>query len=139
MTLEKKKQYSVSLTVALFTLCVSIRFPQAPFLSPTIVVVLYFQITTSFYHLVKLCFYSSCILHNNINRIVGVIVIVSVLTSSAVDRGFESRLGQPKDYKMTMCCFSFNYAALRRKSKDWLTRNQDNLSEWRDMSFRGLF
>jgi len=28
--------------------------------------------------------------------------------------------------------------ALRRKSKDWLARNQDNVSEWGDMSIRGL-
>jgi hypothetical protein len=26
--------------------------------------------------------------------------------SSAVDRGFESRLGQSKDYKIGICCFS---------------------------------
>jgi hypothetical protein len=28
--------------------------------------------------------------------------------------------------------------ALRRKSKDWLARNQNNVSEWSDMSTRGL-
>jgi len=27
---------------------------------------------------------------------------------------------------------------LRRKGKDWLTRNQDNVSKWGDMSTRGL-
>jgi hypothetical protein len=37
-----------------------------------------------------------------------------------------------------MCCFSAKHAALRRKSKDWLARNQDNVSEWVDMSIRGL-
>jgi hypothetical protein len=30
------------------------------------------------------------------------------------------------------------HAALRRKSKDWLAWNQDNVSEWGDMSIRGL-
>jgi hypothetical protein len=30
-------------------------------------------------------------------------------------------------------------AALRRKSKEWLTRNQNNVSEWSDMSTSGLF
>ena len=30
----------------------------------------------------------------------------SVLTSSAVDQGFESRSGQTKDYKIGICCFS---------------------------------
>ena len=64
--------------------------------------------------------------------------MVSVLASSAVDRGFEPHLGQTKDYKIDICCFSAKHAALRRKSKDWLARNQDNVSEWGDMSIRGL-
>ena len=62
----------------------------------------------------------------------------SMLASSVVDRGFEPRLGQTKDYKISICCFSTKHAALRRKSKDWLARNQDNVSEWGDMSLRGL-
>ena len=45
-------------------------------------------------------------------------VMVSVLASSAVDCGFEPRSGQTKDYKIGICCFSAEYAALRRKSKD---------------------
>ena len=64
--------------------------------------------------------------------------MVSVLTSSAVDRGIEPRSGQTRDYKIGICCFSAKYAALRRKSKDWLDRNQNNVSEWSDMSTRGL-
>jgi len=50
------------------------------------------------------------------------------LQSSAVDRGFEPWLGQTKDYKIGICCFSAKHAALRRKSKDWLARNQNNVS-----------
>jgi hypothetical protein len=61
-----------------------------------------------------------------------------VLASSAVDRGLEARSGQTKDYKIGMCCFSAKQAALRRKSKDWLARNQNNVSEWSDISTRGL-
>jgi hypothetical protein len=64
--------------------------------------------------------------------------MVSVLASSALERGFEPRSGQTKDYKIGFCCFSAKHAALRRKSKDWLARNQDNVSEWGDMSTRGL-
>jgi hypothetical protein len=64
--------------------------------------------------------------------------MVSVLTSSAVDRRFELWSGQTKDYKIGMCCFSAKHAALRRKSKDWLERNQANVSEWCDMSIHGL-
>jgi hypothetical protein len=33
-------------------------------------------------------------------------VIVSVLTLSATDRGFESWLDQAKDYKISICYFS---------------------------------
>jgi hypothetical protein len=61
--------------------------------------------------------------------------MVSMLASSSVDRGFVPRLGQTKDYKIGICCFSAKYAALRRKRKDWLARNQDNVSEWGDLSF----
>ena len=32
--------------------------------------------------------------------------MVSVLTPSVVDRGFESWLGQTKDYEIGICCFS---------------------------------
>jgi hypothetical protein len=48
---------------------------------------------------------------------------------SAVDRGFESRSGQTKDYEICICCFSANHATYKRKSNDWLARNQDNMSE----------
>ena len=64
--------------------------------------------------------------------------MVSVLASSVVDRWFEPLLGQTKDYKIGICCFSAKHAALRRKNKDWLARNQDNLSKWDDTSNRGL-
>ena len=63
--------------------------------------------------------------------------MVSVLASSAVDRGFETRSGQTKDYKIGICCFSAKHAASRRKSKDWLARNQNNMSEWNNISTRG--
>jgi hypothetical protein len=58
----------------------------------------------------------------------------SVLTLSALGRGFEPRLGQTKDYEIGICCFSAKHTALRRKSKDWLARNQNNVSKWSDMS-----
>jgi hypothetical protein len=64
--------------------------------------------------------------------------MVSVLVSSAVDHGLEPWLGQTKDSKIGICCFSAKHAALRRKSKDWLVRNQDNVSEWDVMSIRRL-
>jgi len=33
-------------------------------------------------------------------------VMISLLVLCAVDRGFESQLGQTKDYKIGICCFS---------------------------------
>jgi hypothetical protein len=60
--------------------------------------------------------------------------MVSVLASNEV----ESLSDQAKDYKNCLCCFYTKYAAFRRKSKDWLARNQDNVSEWGEMSTRGL-
>ena len=65
-------------------------------------------------------------------------VMVSVLASSAVDRGFDPRYGQTKDYKIGICCFSAKHSALRSKTKDWLARNQNNVFEGSDMSTRGL-
>ena len=64
-------------------------------------------------------------------------VMVHVCALSAVDHGFEFWLGQRKNYLIDICYFSTKNE-LRRKNKYWLARNQDNTSEWRDMSTRGL-
>jgi hypothetical protein len=64
--------------------------------------------------------------------------MISVLASSTVDRRFEPQLGQTKDYKISICCFFAKHTALRSKSKDWFAENQNNVSEWSDMSTRGL-
>ena len=64
--------------------------------------------------------------------------MVSVLASTAVDHGFNHQSGQTKDYAIGICCLSAKHAALNRKSKDWLARNQNNVSKWSDMSIRGL-
>jgi hypothetical protein len=39
--------------------------------------------------------------------------MVSMLASSAVDRGFDPRSGQTKDYKIGICCFTAKHAVLR--------------------------
>ena len=62
----------------------------------------------------------------------------SMLASSAVNRGFEPRSGQSKHYTIGICCVSTKFAAIRSKSKDWLARNQNNVSEWNNMSTRWL-
>jgi hypothetical protein len=42
-------------------------------------------------------------------------------------------IGSTKDYAIGICCFSAKHAALKRKSKDWLAQNQDNVSECGDI------
>ena len=64
--------------------------------------------------------------------------MVRVLASSAIDRGLSPGRVIPKSMQIDICCFSGKHAALRRKSKDWSVRNQDNVSGWGDMSIRGL-
>ena len=55
-----------------------------------------------------------------------------------VDHGFEPKSGQAKGSKISICCFSAKHSAFRRKSKDWLAANQDNVSEWSNISTRRL-
>ena len=64
--------------------------------------------------------------------------MVNVLSPNVVSRAFDPRSGQAKDYQVGICCFSAKHAALRRKDKDWLAWNHDNVSGWGDMSTRGL-
>jgi hypothetical protein len=45
--------------------------------------------------------------------------MVDVLALSLIDLGYEPRLGQSKDYKIGICCFSTEHATLMRKNKDW--------------------
>ena len=74
-----------------------------------------------------------CVLPSLLNRMDG--VTVSVLASSAVDRWFQSRSGQTKDYEIGICYFSAKQADQSSKSKDWLVLNQDNVSEWGDIIY----
>ena len=54
-------------------------------------------------------------------------VMVSMVASSVVDPGYEPGWVKPKSIKLV---FSTKHATLRRKSKDWLARNQDNMPKW---------
>jgi hypothetical protein len=63
-------------------------------------------------------------------------VMISVLASSVVDQGFESLSVQTKDFAIGICCFFAKHAALRKNT--WMSRNQNNVSEWGNMSVRGL-
>jgi hypothetical protein len=56
--------------------------------------------------------------------------MVRMLASNVVDHGFKRPSGQTKDYTIVFCCFYANRTTLRRKSKNWLARNQFNVFEW---------
>ena len=43
-----------------------------------------------------------------------------------------------KTYNIGIWYFSAKHAVLRGKSRDWLVRNQNNVSEWNEMSTRWL-
>jgi hypothetical protein len=64
-----------------------------------------------------------------------------MLASDVVDLWFPVVL--IKDYIYSyiigMCCFFANHSVSRSKKQDELTWNQDNASEWGDMSTHGLF
>ena len=62
--------------------------------------------------------------------------MVNTFVLCAEDCGLDPQVVQTKDYEIGTCCFSSKHAALRGKSKDWLAQNQDNMSEWSDMSTR---
>ena len=47
-------------------------------------------------------------------------------------------MSQTKDFKIGISYFTNRHTALMSKSKDWLAQNQDNVSEWKDMSTREL-
>ena len=64
--------------------------------------------------------------------------MVRMFALSVVDRGFEPRSGQAKDFKICICCFSAKQATLRKKGKYWLARSQENASEGGDMSIHRL-
>ncbi len=57
-----------------------------------------------------------------------------MLALSAIDCGFELQSGQTKNCKIGICCLSAKHAAVKRKNKDLLAWNQENMSEWSDMS-----
>jgi len=54
---------------------------------------------------------------------------MDILVLTVVKRGIKPRAGKSKYYKIGIFCFSTKRVALRRKSKDYLVRNQDNVSE----------
>jgi len=41
-----------------------------------------------------------------------------------------------KAYASGICCLSAKHAVLRYKNKDWLVRNEDNVSAWSEIYIR---
>ena len=64
--------------------------------------------------------------------------MIDVLAWSALGRRFESGLVEIEAYKIGICRFSAKHTSLRRKCKDWLAQNQNNVSELGGMYIRGL-
>jgi hypothetical protein len=60
-------------------------------------------------------------------RVLHEVIHQHIYKYSAVDRESQPRSGQPKTIKMVF----------RRKNKDCLARNQDNVSKWGGMFLRG--
>ena len=58
--------------------------------------------------------------------------MVSVLVSVRQILCSNPGSDQTKDNKIDICCFTNKHEALRNKNKDWLARNQGNVSEWGD-------
>ena len=79
------------------------------------------SIVTLYCHLCRQYVFAEKQARNAHQRLLIGSVIVSVLDLSAVDRGFESRSGQTKDYKLVFVAYNANHAVLKRKRKTgWL-------------------
>ena len=67
-------------------------------------------------------------------------VMVSVLASSVIDHRFEPDRFKPKTLKLIFVAspLSTQHYSLRTRSRDWLAWNQDDMSEWGDMSISRL-
>jgi hypothetical protein len=89
---------------------------------------------TNWYQIFKWYIFTFFICSFTENSIGG--VIISVLTVPRVWYivGSSTDRVKPKTMHFVICSFSAKHAASRRKSKDWLARNQDNVSELFDMS-----
>jgi len=69
----------------------------------------------------------SCIPVPQVTKMSPVIIVVFTVSST-----------HTRTYNNVYALFFSKHAALRRKGKDGLARNQDNVSEWGDMSIRRL-
>ena len=74
--------------------------------------------------------------------------MVGLLTSSAVDRGFESRSSQTKNYEIGMCCFSAKHTTVKTFGRSsalfetawvkstapfmvpWVRPNPEDMTKW---------
>lgn len=64
--------------------------------------------------------------------------LVIVLALNAADCWFDLGSSRTKNNNIGICCFSAQHVALRRTIKEWLSRTQNNVPDWRDISTRVL-
>ena len=76
---------------------------------------------------------------NNLNHIDHITATVVWWLVCSLDRRswVRAQVGSNQYYEIGtgICCFSAKHATLGSKSKDWLERNRNNVSEWSDMCF----
>ena len=65
------------------------------------------------------------------------IILQMVLLISTID-AFSLMVFFSTEMSRNLVVCTAEHAALMRKSKDWFARNQNNVSEWSDMSICGL-
>jgi hypothetical protein len=77
---------------------------------------------------------------NNLNHIDHITATVVWWLVCSLDRRswVRTQVGSNQDYEIGtgICCFSAKHATLGSKSRSWLARNQDNVSDWINMSTR---
>ena len=79
-----------------------------------------------------------CICHRHVYICLMTIKLFDLILSIIV-LWLSVRLPKSKTiYKIGICCFSAKDATFRGKSKDWLDRNQNNVSEWSDIFKHGM-
>ena len=68
---------------------------------------------------------------------IGAVMVIMVILS-VVDGQFEPRSVQSKDYTIGIYCLSAKHTVLWSNSQDLLAWNQEDISQWSNMSTSGL-
>ena len=63
-------------------------------------------------------------------------LFVDIFALIVVDRGVKTLISQINDRNICTCCFTAKHTALSSTNKDWMARNQHNVSEWSELATR---